>query len=409
MWNSVTVSGYREIYLAGTANINEEAGYSITIINSPISGPGGLTINGDSNTRFGGNNTYDGDTHILTGRLSLTFRRDTTDPNNTIEQVSTSLPYGPGKGNVIIDAGAELNIQDAWTCINGLYGAGNILKTESTTKNLTIGNADRDGDYSGTIGPGLAQNLISITKVGAGTQYFRAVDSGYTAATTITAGTLAVAKMDIGGAVSSIGVSSAASSSLTIGSDVDTATATLKYIGTGDTTDRRFSVGLSAAFDSSGAGPIQFLPATGSTMGYIGTGVHTVTLTGTNTGDNIMDVRLVDTDSPTNLVKSGSGKWMSTINHTYKGNTTVLNGILDLMDINTPDATVSVAAGELDASSIVANTLTVGNGATVVIKAISGGGTQAGMESLSPVPEPSTWALLILAALVFGIYRRRSR
>jgi hypothetical protein len=25
------------------------------------------------------------------------------------------------------------------------------------------------------------------------------------------------------------------------------------------------------------------------------------------------------------------------------------------------------------------------------------------------VPEPATWAMLILAALVFGIYRRRSR
>ena len=73
MFNSVTVNGFRGIYLAGTANITEEAGYSLTVINSPITGPGGLTINGDSNIRFGLDKTYDGDTHILTGRLSLTF------------------------------------------------------------------------------------------------------------------------------------------------------------------------------------------------------------------------------------------------------------------------------------------------------------------------------------------------
>ena len=191
----------------------------------------------------------------------------------------------------------------------------------------------------------------------------------------------------------------AAATNLTIGSDVNTATATLKYIGAGDTTDRRFNVGLSAAFDSSGTGPIKFIPAAGMGMGYIGTGVHTVTLTGTNTGDNVMDVSLVDADLATSLVKSGPGKWISSINQLYHGDTTVLGGTLDLMDINTPNATVTVTGtgSTLYAASIVTNTLTLGIGARVVIKPLPGG-PQAGTDSLSPVPEPSTWALIIMAA-----------
>jgi hypothetical protein len=52
---------------------------------------------------------------------------------------------------------------------------------------------------------------------------------------------------------------------------------------------------------------------------------------------------------------------------------------------------------ELIATSIVQNTLTIGAGCTVTIKAIPGGPSASG-DNLTPVPEPATWILLILAA-----------
>ena len=109
------------------------------------------------------------------------------------------------------------------------------------------------------------------------------------------------------------------------------------------------------------------------------------------------------------LTKQGSGTLTITQDTTYTGNTTVSVGILDMLNINTPSATVTVEGGgnELTASSIVANTLTIGAGSTVVIKALPGGPMAA--SSLSPVPEPSTLALLAMAALatLLAAWRKR--
>ena len=68
----------------------------------------------------------------------------------------------------------------------------------------------------------------------------------------------------------------------------------------------------------------------------------------------------------------------------------------------------TVAAGSLTATSIVQNTVTLGIGARITIAPIPGGPT-AGAGSLTAVPEPSTWAMLMLAAMGLGMYWRRNR
>jgi autotransporter-associated beta strand protein len=93
------------------------------------------------------------------------------------------------------------------------------------------------------------------------------------------------------------------------------------------------------------------------------------------------------------LTKIGSGALTLTGANTYTGNTTVLDGTLTTLDINTPAATVTVtgASSVLNATSIVADTLNIGT------------------SHVAAVPEPGALVLLALAglALVGACLRRK--
>lgn len=123
--------------------------------------------------------TYSGDTVIDAGILIL---------NGNVR-----LPFGPGKGNLIINAGQfEMNGRDM--SINGLYGAGNI-QNRTNTRTLTLGNANADGDFSGVVsntGGGQSTQLLNVTKVGTGTQIFSGFNT-YGGLTDVQAGTLVMA------------------------------------------------------------------------------------------------------------------------------------------------------------------------------------------------------------------------
>jgi hypothetical protein len=75
----------------------------------------------------------------------------------------------------------------------------------------------------------------------------------------------------------------------------------------------------------------------------------------------------------------------------------------------TGNTTVNGPAGtELIATSIEQNTLTIGAGCTVTIAAIPGG-PLASFTGITPVPEPATWLLLVLAAASMMGWRARRR
>jgi len=117
------------------------------------------------------------------------------------------------------------------------------------------------------------------------------------------------------------------------------------------------------------------------------------------------------------VIKQGAGVWTLDNNTAYSGDTIIQEGLLQLngteSDLHAVSGQGDLGVGDgtnnamLVADSITVNTLTIGAGAEVVIRAISGG-PSAGSLNVQAVPEPSAFVLLGIAALGLLIWRLRS-
>jgi autotransporter-associated beta strand protein len=107
---------------------------------------------------------------------------------------------------------------------------------------------------------------------------------------------------------------------------------------------------------------------------------------------------------PINLIKDGAGTWTLTQDIAYTGNTTVMDGILEVTNFNPATASTAMVNvmdyAELLADSIVANTLAIGQGGKVTIRPLS----SAILLNNILVPEPSSLILILLAAIAGCAY-----
>ena len=110
------------------------------------------------------------------------------------------LPYGAGKGNLIVESAGTLDIYDrASVSVNGLSGSGTVDKTDpggALNAVLTVGYNDASAEFSGAIKntgvPGSGKySGLSLVKTGTGTQIFSGVNT-YTNTTTVNDGTLLI-------------------------------------------------------------------------------------------------------------------------------------------------------------------------------------------------------------------------
>ena len=147
----------------GGGNVNVDSSYTLTVTN-PITGTGGLTVNGAGTLVLGGTNSFSGGTVVNNGLLQ--------------QSVSGALPIG---GAVTINGGA-VDLAGYGATIGTLSGTGGSITNGgglTVTQGIT-------GTYSGVIAGGGA-----LTKAGGSTLTLAGANS-YSGGTIINNGTLAV-------------------------------------------------------------------------------------------------------------------------------------------------------------------------------------------------------------------------
>ena len=214
-------------------------------------------------------------------------------------------------GSTTIDAGGILYVSSAsGTWNNDVTNNGSLIFSGANGSIYTFANRITG---LGTLG----QNQAGATLIVAGT------NNDFTGKTTAQA-TLQIYSIANLGQPSSLGApTTAANGTITMNGG------TLKYVGTGDTTDRGIEPTTSVILDSSGTGPLIL------NGGLVITNAvnRTLTLQGTYTnGDNVLAGNIVNatTTNYTSLTKASPGPctWLLTGNNTYTGVTDILDGRL---------------------------------------------------------------------------------
>ena len=365
-----------------------DSGYASYLVANPISGTGSVTKAGAGTITLAGANTYSGTTTISAGTL----------------QVGAGGTSGTlGTGAVANNGTLAFNRSDSgYTVPSSISGAGGVVKlgvgvvalsgtnTYSGTTTISAGTLQVGaGGTTGTLGSGgvvnngilmfnrsdtayAVPNVVSgtggVVKFGTGTVSLASTNNSYGGVSLFAGGVLKVASLSDYGANSSLG-NRVASAEAVGAIGLLFRGGTLQYTGnTPQSTNRQIrlsTIGGGGKLDGSGSVPAATLTfaATSSLDLWEHSGARTLTLTGTNTGDNTFLTTLADNGGPTSLVKDGTGHWVLGGSHSYTGNTTVAAGRLTV-------------AGTIDSGS--GATVRAANGATLRLRdgSITAGGLQ---------------------------------
>jgi fibronectin-binding autotransporter adhesin len=328
--NNVTLAG----------NINAASGNAVGFALSGVS-TGTFTLSGSNS--FGGQDVNTGS--------GLTFRIGGTNaaggvvwrPNINNNMI---LLDGANFRSTIGNSIASFSMETSGTA--SVSGAFFTRSTVTTTVNTPAG-------AQLTFSSIATENLASpgvFTKTGDGTMI---IGSGPAATYTVSGGVLQVASL-------STALSGSTAPNLLVLSG-----GTLRYAGSGESSAKQFTLGASGgSLDASGSGTVAF--TSGSAVAFTGSGNRTLTLTGTNIGNNTLALALNDNAGDVvSVAKAGAGTWLLSGSNTYTGATTVGAGRLQ-------------AGGNASLSASSAFTVATGavlglNGSAASIGSLAGAGT----------------------------------
>ena len=288
-----TVNSGNTMILAGTTPTVDVVNRTTTLDNV-LDGTNGLIKAGSGDLTLGGANTYTGDTIINGGDLYVGYRYG---PSGT-------LGNGAYAGNIYIAGGSKLKV---WGNVNQTFsgdisGDGDLTKAFNGTLTLSGNNT-----YSGqtTISPQTtAGSTLSVSS-------FNSINGGVPLL-----------------ASSSLGCpTNEANGTIVVGDTGKQATCTLKYTGTGETTDRiinlRFNGSCKQIIDTSGSGLLKFTSP--FTVG--GRMDQYLILRGTGSGEIAGGLPQLPAQG---VRKESSGTWTFSGVNSYTGPTSVTGGTLVL-------------------------------------------------------------------------------
>lgn len=361
----------RTVTLGGT---NTGANTIMGIIRNNDTGSIGLAKSGTGAWRLvNPASTYSGQTAINTGILEVFKLADAGSASSIGDGASNSvirigntttggtLAYlGEGDstnrqiqiGNGATQAGGATIDSSGGGALVFSNPAFNVANTTTGARTLTLSGGNTN--TNAIIGAIQNNNTgpVGLIKSGSGLWRLSGLSSTYSGQTILNAGTLEVLKLADAGLASSIGDGNT-NTVIRIGNG--TITATLAYLGTGDTTNRQVQIGNhpsqggGAVIESSGSGALVFSNTVFNALN-VTTGTRSLTLTGTNPDGNTIAGEIRNNDTGVvNLVKSGNGLWILGGVNTFTGTQAVNGGTLRVAPgSNLSNNAVTVTQGTLD-------------------------------------------------------------
>jgi fibronectin-binding autotransporter adhesin len=385
-WN-LTNSG--QISGAGAFQYNAAGNMYLTGVDNSFAG--GVTL-GSSGTLYiskfgmsGANSSLGTNGTITVGVASQGAGNGTLRWTGTADEISDKvINLNSSTNGANIYAGGAAN---ATLTLNGA-----IVSVASGSKSFNFQGADTNTlVINGVINENGGVNSVVIGGANSGTVVLGNNANSFSGAVLITNSTgarftiLETANIGNTGANSALGKNG----TINIGGTTATALTTLKYTGTGETSDKVINltgIGTGGAIlDQSGTnGLLKFTSA----MTATGAGAKTVTLQGSTAGTGEIAGAITNLGGNViSLNKSGSGKWTLSGANTYDGATAVNSGVLNIQNgsaLGSATAGTTVAAGsqlQLQGGITVNNEalgLSGSNGATASLRNISGNNTYNG-------------------------------